>query len=201
MGIMIDPLRHHKGHQELQGAFGNDKFGAFAEKFARFMGTSKYLVSQTFFVILWMVFNGYLAAHALHGKGFDPYPWILLNLIFSTQASYAAPLILLAQTRQAARDKAAEEASAKHRQELADAQAAQLKVNTELTEQIHSMQTQQMNMLALLEENHHGRPGGNPGNDSKPDSGQRAAGPVSVSGVPGLDQPADAPGNPGRPGS
>ncbi len=81
--------------------------------------------------------------HALHSKSFDPYPFILLNLLFSTQAAYAAPLILLAQTRQADRDKASETADAKHRQEEADRQVQLLTENTDLTKQVHA-QTQQI---------------------------------------------------------
>jgi uncharacterized membrane protein len=66
----------------------------------------------------------------------DPYPFILLNLAFSTQAAYAAPLILLAQTRQADRDKAQEVASAAHRDELSTNQIELLRQNTELTQQV-----------------------------------------------------------------
>jgi uncharacterized membrane protein len=69
-------------------------------------------------------------------NGWDPYPFILLNLAFSTQAAYAAPLILLAQTRQADRDKATAAADAVHREELAQRHEQLLQVNTELTEAI-----------------------------------------------------------------
>jgi uncharacterized membrane protein len=87
------PARH--------GAFGDDAFGRFAEKTARFFGTPRYIVGQTIVVAFWIAFNSAALFHP-----FDPRPYILLNLIFSTQAAYAAPLILLAQTRQADRDKA-----------------------------------------------------------------------------------------------
>jgi uncharacterized membrane protein len=80
---------------------------------------------------VWIVLN--LAAASLQ---WDPYPFILLNLAFSTQAAYAAPLILLAQTRQADRDKATEMASAKHRDELSTNEVNLLRQNTELTEQV-----------------------------------------------------------------
>lgn len=80
--------------------YNPELFGQFAETFARFLGTGRYLGVQTVVVIIWIAFN--LAA--LHYR-FDPYPFILLNLLFSTQAAYAAPLILLAQNRQADRDK------------------------------------------------------------------------------------------------
>jgi uncharacterized membrane protein len=78
-----------------------DAFGRFAEGIARYLGTGRYLAIQTVVVIIWISIN--IAAVALR---FDPYPFILLNLMFSTQAAYAAPLILLAQTRQTDRDKA-----------------------------------------------------------------------------------------------
>jgi uncharacterized membrane protein len=83
-----------------RSAFGDDPFGRFAEKTARFFGTPRYIIGQTIAVALWIVFNSIALFHH-----FDPMPFILLNLIFSTQAAYAAPLILLAQTRQAERDK------------------------------------------------------------------------------------------------
>ncbi|MGW4524098.1 DUF1003 domain-containing protein [Amycolatopsis sp. NPDC004378] len=77
-----------------------DSFGRFTERIARFLGTGKYLFWQTLIVIVWIVLN--LAAVSLQ---WDPYPFILLNLAFSTQAAYAAPLILLAQNRQDDRDR------------------------------------------------------------------------------------------------
>lgn len=80
-----------------------DRFGAFSEGIARFLGTARFLVVQTALVILWISLNVAL----FQNRGFDPYPFILLNLMFSTQAAYAAPLILLAQNRQADRDRAA----------------------------------------------------------------------------------------------
>lgn len=81
--------------------FNEDAFGQFAEAFARFMGTAKFLVYMTIFVIAWVTLN----LVGLYGFKWDPYPFILLNLFFSTQASYAAPLILLADNRQEARDR------------------------------------------------------------------------------------------------
>lgn len=82
------------------GAFGDDAFGRFAEKTARFFGTPQYIVGQTVVVGAWLLLNSVAWFHH-----WDARPFILLNLIFSTQAAYAAPLILLAQTRQADRDK------------------------------------------------------------------------------------------------
>src|SRR6266480_4149742 len=84
----------------MANAFGDDAFGRIAEKTARFFGTPQYIIGQTLIVIAWIVLNSVsLVDH------WDPRPWIMLNLVFSTQAAYAAPLILLAQTRQADRDK------------------------------------------------------------------------------------------------
>lgn len=134
-------LRFHAPHFHLASPFGTGWFGQKAEDFARFFGTPMFLLGQTFLVALW------ITANVAGWAGFDKYPFILLNLAFSLQAAYAAPLILLAQTRQADRDKANAEADAQHREDLAAAslerqevaarQGAQLVVlmeqNTELT--------------------------------------------------------------------
>jgi uncharacterized membrane protein len=122
--------RHH-------GAFGDDEFGRFAEKAARFLGTPKYIIGQTIIVALWIVMNS--VSWAYH---FDGRPFILLNLIFSTQAAYAAPLILLAQTRQADRDKDHGEMIEKRHTKLEESAERQtrdilelLNSNTTLTQQ------------------------------------------------------------------
>ena len=86
----------------MHGAFGNDAFGRLAEQAARFFGTPQYIVGQTLAVLLWVVLN---STQVHLGFAWDVYPFIALNLLFSLQAAYAAPLILLAQTRQADRDK------------------------------------------------------------------------------------------------
>ncbi|WP_144113928.1 DUF1003 domain-containing protein [Paraburkholderia sp. BCC1886] len=139
---LIDHLRFQTPHLHLSRVFGNDWFALKAEAFARFFGTPTFLVVQTALV------GGWIAANLLHILHFDPYPFILLNLAFSLQAAYAAPLILLAQTRQADRDKALAEADAHHREDIAFAcqareaelahqneqMAALLKQNTDLTE-------------------------------------------------------------------
>ena len=78
-----------------------DAFARLAERLARFMGTGRYLAAQSAIVVSWIALN--VAGVSLR---WDPYPFILLNLAFSTQAAYAAPLILLAQNRQADRDRA-----------------------------------------------------------------------------------------------
>jgi uncharacterized membrane protein len=81
--------------------YDRDAFGVFAEQFARFMGTARFLMWMTVFVAFWVGWN----TLAPHTARFDNYPFIFLTLILSLQASYAAPLILLAQNRQESRDK------------------------------------------------------------------------------------------------
>jgi uncharacterized membrane protein len=138
----LNHFRFHEPHRHLAPVFGNDWFALKAEVFARFFGTPVFLVGQTVLVGTWILLN---TAGVFH---FDIYPFILLNLAFSLQAAYAAPLILLAQTRQADRDKAHADADARHREDLAHASeqreklaAAQtahllelMRQNTELTE-------------------------------------------------------------------
>jgi uncharacterized membrane protein len=130
-------LRFHVPHAHLHSAFGGDWFGLKAETFARFFGTPKFLIGQTALVALW------IAANAIGWTQFDIYPFILLNLAFSTQAAYAAPLILLAQTRQADRDKAHADADARHREALAAASIERQEVAA----------TESAQMMRLLEEN------------------------------------------------
>jgi uncharacterized membrane protein len=136
-----DPLRHYREHEHLHGAFGSTRFGAVAEKVARFFGTPQYILGQSVAVAAWIAINA--VAISLR---WDPYPFILLNLAFSTQAAYAAPLILLAQTRQADRDKAHEQAAASHRNEIATKQQELLEQNTELTQTVHDL-TEQIERL------------------------------------------------------
>jgi len=149
-------FRFHLPHAHLHTAFGKDWFGEKAEAFASFFGTPKFLVAQTVLVGVWIV------ANAVGWATFDLYPFILLNLAFSTQAAYAAPLILLAQTRQADRDKAHAEADAQHREALAAAHAERqrfaeeqtkrmsdlLERNTELTKTIQGL-SQRIENLTL----------------------------------------------------
>jgi uncharacterized membrane protein len=87
---------------QLQPHYDPEAFGRFSEGIARFLGTARYLVFQTAVVVLWIGWN---VVFRDRETGFDPYPFILLTLALSLQASYAAPLILLAQNRQAERDR------------------------------------------------------------------------------------------------
>src|SRR5919201_5600336 len=114
---------------EHHGTFGEDAFGRGAEHGARFFGTPQYIVGQTVAVALWVALNSVGLA-----LKWDPYPFILLNLAFSTQAAYAAPLILLAQTRQAERDKRADERAERQHDEAekqASERVAAIKVETD----------------------------------------------------------------------
>jgi uncharacterized membrane protein len=91
-----------RGATPRMGArYDADAFGRFSEAIARFLGTGRFLVGQTVAVLVWIALNTVGLV-----KHWDPYPFILLNLAFSTQAAYAAPLILLAQNRQDDRDRA-----------------------------------------------------------------------------------------------
>jgi uncharacterized membrane protein len=135
------------------GAFGPDPFGRGAERAARFFGTPQYIVGQSVVVVAWIALNSI----AIVGH-WDPYPFILLNLAFSTQAAYAAPLILLAQTRQADRDKLAEEKTEQHhdraeRQAIDRVEALKqlLDANTDLTRQDKELTEQ---VAALTREIH-----------------------------------------------
>ena len=130
-------LRFHLPHAHLQSTFGDDWFALKAEAFARFFGTPTFLISQTFIVLLW------IGSNLVGLVKFDLYPFILLNLAFSLQSAYAAPLILLAQTRQADRDKAHAEADAQHREDLARAMEQRQVLAAE----------QNKTMLSLLEQN------------------------------------------------
>ena len=104
-----------------------------ADAVTGFMGSWNFIAIQTVIVIIWIAGNVMLLFH------FDIYPFILLNLAFSTQAAYAAPLILLAQTRQADRDKAQELASERHHEDetkLAEQRVAAIKAETDRLAQL-----------------------------------------------------------------
>ncbi len=125
------------GGTARHGAFGQDRFGQAAERAARFFGTPQYIVGQTVAVVLWITLNAVAIV-----RHWDPYPFILLNLAFSTQAAYAAPLILLAQMRQADRDKASADMLERHREDVArnaaEHQAALEKTTHELKRLLES---------------------------------------------------------------
>jgi len=97
----LDTPREARRSLVRRPSYDSDAFGSFAEQFARFMGTAKFLIYMTLFVICWMIWNSL----APTDWRFDEFPFIFLTLMLSLQASYAAPLILLAQNRQEQRDK------------------------------------------------------------------------------------------------
>ncbi len=126
-------MQHH-------GTFGEDAFGRWAEHTARFFGTPQYIVGQTIVVVIWIVINSIAVI-----QHWDPYPFILLNLAFSTQAAYAAPLILLAQTRQAERDKVSSDTAEARHDEVERAAAervAALRAETDKLEQLLQSNTE-----------------------------------------------------------
>src|SRR5207302_10953328 len=141
---------HHRRfideYQHLSRPFGSGSFGAKAEAFARFFGTPTFLIGQTLIVGTWIVLN---AAKIVH---FDLYPFILLNLAFSLQAAYAAPLILLAQTRQSDRDKAHADADARHREALAEASIERQELAAKQSAQIIELLEQNTKLTQLTQE-------------------------------------------------
>jgi uncharacterized membrane protein len=139
-------FRFHLPHLHLHTVFGDDWFALKAEAFARFFGTPLFLVAQTVVVGAWILVN------AVGWTQFDVYPFILLNLAFSTQAAYAAPLILLAQTRQADRDKAHAEADAQHREDLAIAAAERQALAAQQTEQMIHLLRQNTELTELVKD-------------------------------------------------
>jgi uncharacterized membrane protein len=120
--------------ERLKGAFGHDTFGRGAERFARFFGTPKFIVGQTILVVLWIALNAIAVS-----LRWDPYPFILLNLAFSTQAAYAAPLILLAQTRQADRDAHRSQMNEQTRSRQEERHTELLEQNERLIKRIESL--------------------------------------------------------------
>jgi uncharacterized membrane protein len=146
----LDPLRHYEHYRNARHggspyAGGSSFMERMSEKVASGMGTVAFLVVSSCLILAWVFSNG--AVHYLSttitniskGNKFDPEPWILLNLIFSAVAFYTGALVIIAQKAQTRTDKANEEASAKHRDELATSQNELLQQNTDLTEQIHAM--------------------------------------------------------------
>ncbi len=134
------------------------------------MGTVAFLVISSVIILGWVLVNHVvqflrqLLARATEGeRGFDPAPFILLNLVFSAVAFYTGALVIIAQKAQTRTDRANEEAGAKHREELAQNQADLLRRNTDLTgEQIHSISEQ----LRVLTEQVHAATCGRPPSSS-----------------------------------
>lgn len=103
----LDQPRERGRRRSLRPRSGDtDRFGRFAESFARYMGTARFLIWMTLLILVWVVWN---VPYGPERPRWDEYPFIFLTLMLSLQASYAAPLILLAQNRQEARDRVQQE--------------------------------------------------------------------------------------------
>jgi uncharacterized membrane protein len=161
-----DPMRFHLHYQHgrrMRARAGSPYAGGssfmerVSEAVASGMGTVAFLVISSAIIVSWVLVNrvGLFLDNSwkglLNGKGFDPAPFILLNLVFSAVAFYTGALVIIAQKAQTRTDHANEQASAKHREELAQSQADLLQRNTDLTEQIHTMAEQ---LRALTEQVH-----------------------------------------------
>ncbi len=140
----LDPLRYHRAHRD-KGAFGEGLVPRLAEKVADTMGTVQFVLISTIVIVAWVLVNHVVSFLAtswqglLQGRGFDPAPFILLNLVFSAVAYYSASMVMIAQKTQAKRDQAREKADAEHREDLAATQAELIRQNTALTEDVHRL--------------------------------------------------------------
>src|ERR1700676_653105 len=156
------PLRHHahyaeSAHGPSPYAGGSSFMERVSEAVASGMGTVAFLLVSSAVILVWVFVNhlvGFLEVSykgLQTGKGFDPAPFILLNLVFSAVAFYTGALVIIAQKAQTRTDKANEEAAAKHRDELAQLQTDLLKTNTDLTESSHALSD---NMSTLTQDVH-----------------------------------------------
>jgi uncharacterized membrane protein len=148
--VALDPLRHHTHYREgNQGASpyagGSSFMERVSEGVASGMGTVGFLLISSGIIVAWVLSNHVVHflsnswTGLLNGSGFDPAPFILLNLVFSAVAFYTGALVIIAQKAQTRTDKANEEAAATHRDELNKMQTDLLERNTQLTEQIHTL--------------------------------------------------------------
>jgi uncharacterized membrane protein len=149
-GSAADPMRYHKHYQAGDKraspyAGGSSFMERLSESVASGMGTVGFLLVSSTVILAWVLSNHVVHflsdswTGLLNGKGFDPAPFILLNLVFSAVAFYTGALVIIAQKAQTRTDKANEEAAAKHRDELAQFQSSLLQKNTDLTEEIHTL--------------------------------------------------------------
>ena len=147
-----------ESRRALRPSYDPETFGRLSERFARFIGTARFLVYMTVFVAVWILWNVF----APQEYRFDEYPYIFLTLLLSLQASYAAPLILLAQNRQADRDRVtSQEDRARDERNLA--------VTEFMVREIAAMRKELVNEIKeILDERL--SPGSNAGSDVEPDS-------------------------------
>jgi uncharacterized membrane protein len=162
VGASRDPMRYHKHYTESEHgaspyAGGSSFMERVSEGVASGMGTVGFLLVSSGVIVAWVFTNHvtHFLSNSWHGllngSGFDPAPFILLNLVFSAVAFYTGALVIIAQKAQTRTDKANEEAAAAHREELAQFQTKLLEENTELTQQVHTLTER---MSALTQEVH-----------------------------------------------
>ena len=150
----LNPLRFHKHYNDSSSPYagGSSFMERVSEAVASGMGTVAFLIISSAIILAWVLANHVITFLStswhglLNGKGFDPAPFILLNLVFSAVAFYTGALVIIAQKAQTRTDHANEMAGARHREELAQNQADLLQKNTDLTEQIHAL-TEKMTTL------------------------------------------------------
>jgi uncharacterized membrane protein len=123
------PLRHRSPANQVRHD-DQPRSARIADRVTELFGSWTFIVAQTTLIVVWLGYNGWAATHWLAGGDFDPYPFILLNLLFSTQAAYAAPLILLSQNRTAERDRVKAEHDF-------DVNVLALRALTELLQDVH----------------------------------------------------------------
>jgi uncharacterized membrane protein len=140
-----DPLRHYAHYQQGKSAGGSSFMERVSEAVASGMGSVAFLIVSSSVILAWVFLNHVITfvgnswTGLLDGKGFDPAPFILLNLVFSAVAFYTGALVIIAQKAQTRTDRANETAGARHREELAQVQSDLLQRNTALTEEIHTL--------------------------------------------------------------
>ena len=169
-----DPMRFHVHYHHAKGkskggespyAGGSSFMERVSEAVASGMGTVSFLIASSAVILAWVLANHVTTflhdswTGLLDGKGFDPAPFILLNLVFSAVAFYTGALVIIAQKAQTRTDRANEEAAAKHREDLVQFQTDLLQKNTDLTEQIHALAGQ---LKALTEQVHEATCGRSP---------------------------------------
>jgi uncharacterized membrane protein len=160
---LLDPLRHHKHYKPDENgnvspyAGGSSFMERMSEAVASGMGTVGFLVVSSAIILAWVFINHLVhfltqSYHGLlNGTGFDPAPFILLNLVFSAVAFYTGALVIIAQKAQTRTDQANEEAAARHRDELSEMHTQLLQQNVALTTQVHEISQR---FATLLQEVH-----------------------------------------------
>lgn len=143
---------HNQGHPEIKRLRDDRTTGErVADSVARFGGSWPFIFLFLGLIAAWMVLNTLLLARVIHGRQFDPYPYIALNLALSAMAGLQAPIIMMSQNRAAARDEslaAHHYAESQKMEELLETQRKILDANTELTQQVHDLTVQIHQVLA-----------------------------------------------------